>query len=109
MKRNRIGATQVEVTRIAFGCSGLGNLYRRIADAEPRAVLERAWDRGIRYFDTAPHYGRGLSEARLGQFLQGRNRSDYAISTKVGRLLSPGPALAEAHWPAAADTALLPV
>lgn len=96
MSRNRIGATEVEVTRIAFGCSGLGNLYRRIADAEARAVLERAWDRGIRYFDTAPHYGRGLSEARLGQFLQGRKRSDYAISTKVGRLLSPGPALAEA-------------
>lgn len=96
MNRSRIGATQVEVTRIAFGCSGLGNLYRRIADAEPRAVLERAWDRGIRYFDTAPHYGRGLSEARLGQFLTGRKRCDYAISTKVGRLLSPGPALAEA-------------
>lgn len=96
MNRNRIGQTRVEVTRIAFGCPGLGNLYRKIDDAEAQAVLQRAWDRGIRYFDTAPHYGRGLSEARLGQFLKGRPRRDYAISTKVGRLLSPGPALAVA-------------
>jgi D-threo-aldose 1-dehydrogenase len=96
MNRNRIGQTEVEVTQIAFGCSGLGNLYRRIDDAEAQSVLQRAWDRGIRYFDTAPHYGRGLSEARLGQFLKGRPRSGYTISTKVGRLLSPGPALAEA-------------
>lgn len=96
MNRNRICQTNVEVTGVAFGCSGLGNLYRKIDDAEAQAVLRRAWDRGIRYFDTAPHYGRGLSEARLGQFLKGRPRGDYAISTKVGRLLSPGPALAEA-------------
>ena len=96
MRRNHIGRTSVEVTRLSFGCSGLGNLYRRIAEADAQAVLQRAWDRGIRYFDTAPHYGRGLSEARLGRFLKGRDRGLYAISTKVGRLLSPGSELAEA-------------
>ena len=96
MIRNRIGRTGVEVTRISFGCSGLGNLYRKITEAEGAAVLQRAWDRGIRYFDTAPHYGRGLAERRLGGFLKGRARDSYALSTKVGRLLSPGPALAEA-------------
>lgn len=96
MKVNRIGRTDVAVTAVSFGCSGLGNLYRKLEDAAAEAVLARAWDHGIRYFDTAPHYGRGLSEQRLGAFLRGRDRTDYVISTKVGRLLSPGPQLAEA-------------
>lgn len=96
MKRKPIGRSRVEVTEISFGCSGLGNLYRRIDDETAMAVLDRAWDHGIRYFDTAPHYGRGLAEQRLGRFLARRDRADYTVSTKVGRLLSPGPALAEA-------------
>ena len=96
MKTNRIGATAVEVSEISFGGSGIGNLFSKIDDETAQAVLARAWERGIRYFDTAPHYGRGLSEQRLGQFLKGRERTGYVLSTKVGRLLSPGPALAEA-------------
>ncbi len=96
MKVNRIGQTDVAVTEISFGCSGLGNLYRKLEDEAAQAVLARAWDHGIRYFDTAPHYGRGLSEQRLGNFLRGRDRADYLVSTKVGRLLSPGPLLDEA-------------
>ena len=96
MKTNRIGRTDVAVTEVSFGCSGLGNLYRKLEDAAALSVLNRAWDHGIRYFDTAPHYGRGLSEQRLGAFLRGRDRAGYVISTKVGRLLSPGPRLAEA-------------
>ena len=96
MKTNRIGRTDVAVTGVSFGCSGLGNLYRKLDDGTAEAVLARAWEHGIRYFDTAPHYGRGLSEQRLGAFLRGRRREDYVISTKVGRLLSPGPQLAEA-------------
>ncbi|YBV94613.1 aldo/keto reductase (plasmid) [Phyllobacteriaceae bacterium JZ32] len=96
MKRNRIGKTDVEVTEISFGCAGIGNLFRKVNDAAAEAVLRRAWDQGIRYFDTAPHYGRGLSEQRLGKFLRGRERREYVVSTKVGRLLSPGPRLAEA-------------
>ncbi|QDA36527.1 aldo/keto reductase (plasmid) [Paracoccus liaowanqingii] len=87
MKTNRIGQTGVQVTEIAFGCASIGNLYREVADDDARQVLQAAWDAGIRYFDTAPHYGRGLSEQRLGRFLAGRQ--GFALSTKVGRVLSP--------------------
>ena len=93
MKMRKIGRTGVEVTEIAFGCASIGNLYRKVSDADAEAVLQTAWDAGIRYFDTAPHYGRGLSETRLGRFLQGRNRSSYALSSKLGRVLSPAPEL----------------
>ncbi|MDB6177690.1 aldo/keto reductase [Paracoccus sp. Z330] len=96
MNINRIGNTGVAVTDIAFGCSGIGNLYRQISDADAAEVLAAAWGGGIRYFDTAPHYGRGLAEARLGQFLSTKSRDQYVLSTKVGRLLSPGDEMAEA-------------
>lgn len=95
MKTNPIGATGVRVTEISFGCASIGNLYREVDEADAQAVLQTAWDAGIRYFDTAPHYGRGLSEMRLGRFLKGR--AGYTLSTKVGRLLSPAAApIAEA-------------
>ncbi|KAJ55667.1 pyridoxal 4-dehydrogenase [Actibacterium mucosum KCTC 23349] len=97
MQRNRIAATDVYVTDVSFGCSGIGNLYHAISDAEADTVLGTAWDNGIRYFDVAPRYGRGLAEQRLAAFLKGRDRSSYVISTKVGRLLSPGRQLAEAE------------
>ncbi len=96
MQRNRIGRTGVSVTALSLGCSAIGNLFREVDEETARAVLALAWDRGIRAFDTAPHYGRGLSETRLGAFLSRRDRSEYTLSTKVGRLLSPGPPLAEA-------------
>lgn len=96
MEMTEIGGTGVFVSKIAFGCSAIGNLYREISDADAHDVLRFAWDRGIRYFDTAPHYGRGLSEQRLGTFLKGRDRAAYTLSTKVGRLLSPGPDLPQA-------------
>ena len=91
----KVGHTDVEVTEIAFGCASIGNLYREIGEDQAQAVLKAAWDAGIRYFDTAPHYGRGLSEMRLGRFLKGR--SGFTLSTKVGRVLSPAKAhIAEA-------------
>jgi len=96
MKRNRIGTTDVEITELSFGCASIGNLYREISDAEVSDVLGCAWKQGIRYFDTAPHYGRGLSEARLGAFLKNLNRDEYVLSSKVGRRLSPGAAMDEA-------------
>ncbi|AZV77054.1 aldo/keto reductase [Parasedimentitalea marina] len=96
MKRNQIGKTAVEVSELSFGCASIGNLYREVSDHDVTALLNCTWDRGIRYFDTAPHYGRGLSEMRLGAFLRGKNRDDYVVSTKVGRRLSPGGALDEA-------------
>ncbi|GIF73473.1 aldo/keto reductase [Asanoa siamensis] len=76
---------------LALGCAQLGNLYRAIDDAHAAAIVEAAWDAGIRYFDTAPHYGLGLSERRLGACLAGRPRAEFTVSTKVGRRLEPVP------------------
>lgn len=72
---------------LGFGTAPLGNMFRDIPDDEARATVEAAWDDGIRYFDTAPLYGAGLAELRLGEALAGRPRADYVISTKVGRLI----------------------
>jgi D-threo-aldose 1-dehydrogenase len=81
----------MRLSRLSLGCAQLGNLYRAIDDEEAHAVVDAAWVGGIRYFDTAPHYGLGLSERRLGAALAGRPRDDFVISTKVGRLLEPTP------------------
>ena len=75
------------LTELGLGCAQLGNLYRAIDDEDAAATVDRAWELGIRYFDTAPHYGLGLSERRLGAALAGRTRDDYVVSTKVGRRL----------------------
>ncbi|WP_241246013.1 aldo/keto reductase [Microbacterium sp. 4R-513] len=79
---------------LGLGAASIGNLYREVDDARARGALDAAWDGGIRYFDTAPHYGLGLSERRLGDFLRDKPRDDYIVSTKVGRLLEPNPAFA---------------
>lgn len=77
---------------LGFGAAAIGNLYRAIADADARAVIEQAWAAGLRYFDTAPHYGFGLSEKRLGEVLAALDPGGEAIlSTKVGRRLDPVP------------------
>ncbi|MDX3658262.1 aldo/keto reductase [Streptomyces sp. ID05-26A] len=80
---------KVAVSRLGFGGAPIGNLYREIPDEEALGAVEAAWQSGVRYFDTAPHYGLGLSERRLGLGLAGRPRDEYVISTKVGRLLEP--------------------
>ncbi|MEU7874816.1 aldo/keto reductase, partial [Dactylosporangium sp. NPDC049140] len=77
------------MTALGLGCAQLGNLWRERSDADARAIVDAAWDCGVRYFDTAPHYGLGLSERRLGAALAGRPRGEYTVSTKVGRLLEP--------------------
>ncbi|GAA4578640.1 aldo/keto reductase [Planotetraspora phitsanulokensis] len=79
----------MNVTPYGFGSAPIGNLYAALSDEEATAAIDAAWDAGIRYFDTAPHYGLGLSERRLGAALRGRPREDYVVSTKVGRLLVP--------------------
>jgi D-threo-aldose 1-dehydrogenase len=79
---------------LGFGGADLGNLHTAMTDDEAAALLEAAWDSGIRYFDTAPHYGLGLSERRLGRFLAGKPRGQYVVSTKAGRRLEPSPATA---------------
>ncbi|ATL32412.1 aldo/keto reductase [Streptomyces formicae] len=87
--RRPLGPGGVEVTELSFGAAGIGNLYSPISDEQAATAVEHAWDAGIRYFDTAPHYGLGLSERRIGEALSGRDRASYTISTKVGRLLEP--------------------
>ncbi|MER7571328.1 aldo/keto reductase [Streptomyces sp. NPDC126514] len=77
------------MTRLGLGSGALGNLYTEVTDEQAYEAVGAAWDRGIRYFDTAPHYGLGLSELRLGAALRERPREEYTISTKVGRRLEP--------------------
>jgi D-threo-aldose 1-dehydrogenase len=77
------------ITRLGLGGTGLGDMYHATSDETAHATVDAAWDAGIRYFDTAPHYGAGLSEHRFGQALRRRPREDYTLSTKVGRLLAP--------------------
>ena len=87
--KRRLGRTGLHLTELGFGAAPIGNLYRARSDAEVEALLESAWAAGLRYFDTAPLYGFGLSETRLGRFLQTKPRAEFVVSTKVGRLLTP--------------------
>ncbi|MDH6565374.1 D-threo-aldose 1-dehydrogenase [Streptomyces sp. SAI-117] len=89
MRRRKIPSTPVQVTELGFGASVIGNLYRVTSPQAAAAALDAAWDAGVRYFDTAPHYGLGLSERRLGAALRDRPRGEYVVSSKVGRLLVP--------------------
>lgn len=77
--------------RLGFGTAPLGNMFRAIPDEEARATVEAAWDQGIRYFDTAPFYGAGLAEERLGQVLATKPRDSYVLSSKVGRVVLDEP------------------
>ena len=86
-KWQRIENRGLTFTELGFGTAPLGNLYRAIGDDEAQAILDKAWAGGVRYYDTAPLYGLGLSETRLNRFLRGKNRDDYVLSTKVGRLM----------------------
>ncbi|MFB6872911.1 aldo/keto reductase [Streptomyces sp. NPDC056323] len=92
MRRNRLGSSAVEVTELSFGAAAIGNLFTAVDPARAAAAVDAAWDEDVRYFDTAPHYGLGLSERRLGEALRSRPRNSYVLSTKVGRVLDPLPA-----------------
>ena len=82
-----VGRSTLRLTEVGLGCAQLGNLYRAVSDEEATATVDKAWELGVRYFDTAPHYGLGLSERRLGAALAKREREEYVVSTKVGRRL----------------------
>ncbi len=84
------------MTRLGLGTAPIGNLYTAISDDEAQATVDAAWGAGIRYFDTAPQYGHGLAERRLGGALARRNRDEFVVATKVGRLLVPGAATTSA-------------
>jgi D-threo-aldose 1-dehydrogenase len=94
MRRRSLGRG-LALTELGLGAAQLGNLYRETTDDEASGAVEAAWAAGIRYFDTAPHYGLGLSERRLGSALARHNRDEFVISTKVGRLLVPSPETAD--------------
>lgn len=85
------GTPRLRIPTLGYGAANVGNLFRPLSDEESWAVLDAAWESGIRYYDTAPHYGLGLSERRLGAFLQTKPREEYVLSTKAGRLLRPNP------------------
>lgn len=90
----------IRLPRTGLGTAPLGGLFEAVSDETALAAIELAWDRGVRFFDTAPLYGLGLSEQRLGRFLAGRPRDDFVLATKVGRLLRADapPDPRESHW-----------
>ena len=84
---NRLNKGALRFTELGFGTAPVGGLYRPVPADAAHATMSRAWDLGVRYFDTAPQYGLGQAETRLNRLVQGRNRDDYIVSSKVGRLL----------------------
>jgi aryl-alcohol dehydrogenase-like predicted oxidoreductase len=92
-ERMPLGRSGVTVSRFGLGTAPIGGLYAPVTETEAETTLEAARLAGVRYFDTAPHYGAGLAERRLGRWLAGlapAERADIVVSTKVGRLLVPG-------------------
>lgn len=89
IEKRPIGATGLEISKVGFGGAPIGDPRRTPTAAEAAAMMQTAWDAGIRYYDTAPFYGSGLSERRIGDFLRDKPRNDYVLSSKVGRLLVP--------------------
>ncbi len=81
---------ELPISPLGLGGTALGNMFRATDDATADATVDAAWDAGVRLFDTAPLYGHGLSELRLGRALARRPRDEFVLSTKVGRLLEPG-------------------
>jgi D-threo-aldose 1-dehydrogenase len=82
-----LGQTGLRVTRLGFGGASIGGLFTAVSDSDARKVVRRAWDVGIRFFDTAPLYGYGASERRIGDELRTEARDSFVLSTKVGRLV----------------------
>lgn len=95
----------LNLPKIGLGGSGLGNLTRKVSDVEALATLEAGWAQGVRYYDTSPLYGFGLSELRMGAFLRDKPRTDYVLSTKVGRYMVPprGKSYDRGMWTAPLD------
>lgn len=90
-ERVALGRTSLRVTRLGLGTAPLGGLYRALADDDAAGTVARALELGLRFFDTAPQYGHGLAELRLGQGLRGVARNEVVVATKVGRLLREVP------------------
>lgn len=89
LRRRKIGRTSLEVTALSLGTAPLGGLYHELTEEEARATVDAAWRAGMRFFDTAPHYGHTKAEHRLGDALRRYPRADFVLSTKVGRRFVP--------------------
>ncbi len=89
--RRKFGRVDLEVTAFGFGTAPIGNFLREIDEPTAAAMFARAWEAGVRFFDTAPMYGHGLAELRTGQALRWKRRDDYVLASKVGRVLTPAP------------------
>jgi D-threo-aldose 1-dehydrogenase len=98
-ERVPLGRTGIEVTRLGLGTAPLGGMYEAVSDEQGRATIDAAWAAGLRFFDTAPLYGHGRSERRLGAALRDRPRDEFVLATKVGRMLrAGGPPDPEGIW-----------
>lgn len=102
-QRDRVGPRSLQLTKLGYGGAPIGNFSTSVTDADAHCAMQAAWQAGIRYFDTAPWYGLGLSEHRIGRFLRDKSKAEYVLSTKVGRLLRPwppryGPRLQRGPW-----------
>src|SRR6516165_8811577 len=86
-KRRKLGTSNVMLPQIGFGGAPLGELFTKVSEADAEATLAAAWRAGLRFYDTAPWYGRGQSEHRIGRFLYRQRREELILSTKVGRIL----------------------
>ena len=89
IRKRPVPGRHLALSELSLGCAQLGNMYRAVSDADAASTVDTAWELGVRYFDTAPHYGLGLSERRLGAALASRPREGYVLSSKVGRVLEP--------------------
>ena len=85
--QRKIGESSLDLPVFGFGSAHLGELFSKVDEADSHATLQAAWDAGVRYFDTAPWYGRGLSEHRVGGFLRTKPHEGFKVTTKVGRTL----------------------
>ncbi|URK89528.1 aldo/keto reductase (plasmid) [Rhizobium sp. RCAM05350] len=89
LAKRKFGRVDLEVTNFAFGTAPIGNIFRPIDEQMSDAMIQAAWDGGVRFYDTAPMYGHGLAELRTGYSLRWKSRDDFVLSSKVGRVLKP--------------------
>ena len=92
-ERRTLPRTGLRVPVFGLGCAQLGGLYRAMSDDDAALLVDAAWQRGVRMFDTAPYYGHTRSERRLADALAQRPRAEYVLSSKVGRLMRPAPGI----------------
>lgn len=89
LSKRTVGTSKLSITTFGLGATGLAGMYTEVPRKQAMDTLARAWEKGVRYFDTAPFYGYGLGERRMGDFLRAKPRDSFVLSTKVGRMLAP--------------------